>query len=138
MLQLMEEAAETQVMVIGPFANVARPQRCQVVEKILVLEAPTAWRNMSDFLLHPPSSGNRVNAVVVSRDAVVASGNVGGDLVTLEESKGLGQHLACSPLLNEWRPRVNLRERRRGDHDLSSRLRLLERRLGGLRRRSRS
>ena len=90
MLQLMGEAAETQVMVIGPFANAARPQRCQVVEKILALEAPTAWRNTSDFLLHPPSSGNRVNAVVESRGAVVASGNVGGDLVKLEESEGLG------------------------------------------------
>ena len=85
MRQLMEEAAETQVMVIGPFADAARPQRSQVVEKTLVLEAPTAWRKMSDFLLHPPSSGNRVNAVVVTHDAVVASGNVGGDLVKLED-----------------------------------------------------
>jgi len=89
-LQLMEEAAETQVMVIGPFADAARPQRCQIAEKILALEAPTAWRNMSDFLLHLPSSGNRVSAVEVSRDAVVASGNVGGGLVKLEERKGLG------------------------------------------------
>jgi len=89
-LQLMEGAAETQVMVIGPFANAARPQRCRIVEKILALEAPTAWRNMSNSLLHLKSSGNQVNAVVVSRDAMVASGNVGDDLVKLEERKGLG------------------------------------------------
>ena len=88
-IQLMEEAAETRVMVIGPFADAARPQRCQIVEKILAREAQTAWRNMSDSLLHLPSSGNQVNAIVVGCDAVVASGNVGGDLVKLEERKGL-------------------------------------------------
>lgn len=86
-LQLMEEAAETQVMVIGPCANAARPQRCQIVEKILALAAPKTWRNMSDSLLHLRSSGNQVNAVVASRDAVVVSGNVGVDRVKLEEIK---------------------------------------------------
>lgn len=97
-LQLMEEAAETQVMVIGPFVVAARPQRCQIAEKILALEAQTAWRNMSDSLLHLPSSGNQVNAVVVSRDAVVASGNVGGDLVKLEERKWLGDTQRMFPV----------------------------------------
>jgi hypothetical protein len=96
-LQLMEEAAETQVMVIGPFVVAARPQRYQIAEKILALEAQTAWRNMSDSLLHLPSSGNQVNAVVVSRDAV-ALGNVGGDLVKLEERNGLGDTQRMFPI----------------------------------------
>jgi hypothetical protein len=93
----MEGGAETQVMLIGLFVVAAHPQRCQIAEKILTLEAPTAWRNMSDSLLHQPSS-DQVNAVVVSRDAVVALGNVGGDLVKLEEKKELGNTQRVAPL----------------------------------------
>lgn len=80
----MAEAAEMRVMVMSPTVDAARLQRCQIAGGILALGGPTAWRGVSDSPLHLPSSGNRVNAVAVSYDAVGASGNASGDLEKLK------------------------------------------------------
>ena len=124
---------EMRVTGLGLVVGAARPPRCQIAEVILALEGPRALRSMGDSLSHLQSSGNRVTAVVVNCDAVEALGNASDDHGRLREDWA-----RSAAVIEPMGVEGNLRERRRGDHDLSSRLRLLERRRGGLlRRRSR-
>jgi hypothetical protein len=131
--RLMVGAAEMWVMVNGLVVDPAHLPRCQVAEVTSALEVPIVWRGVGRSLLHLDLSEHLGNAFAVSYDAVEASGNANDDLERLQENIGYAQRMARALGLR------NLPERRRGDHDRSSRLRLLELRRGGLlRRRSRS
>lgn len=131
--RLMMGAAEMWVTVNGLVVDPAHLLGCQVAEVTSALEVPIVWRGVGRSLLHLDLTEHLGNAFAVSYDAVEASGNANDDLERLQENIGYAQRMARALGLK------NLPERRRGDHDRSSRLRLLERRRGGLlRRRSRS